>query len=380
MAREAEIAARLRGNRGFGDILSMGGIPELREVGKRISERAYTQEEAIRELREARAKRDEKRGFDRGLLTETRGHTKEVLDELRGHKRGVLTEGRTYDEGQDELSHQRELEKIRARVLAQARGKKLSQKPPSDKQMEKAEGGTDNFRDAIKLETAFKTGYGSEGFKGGTIAGGITRFDPTGKVFGDIIPVPMRDTSPEGKAFNGKRERWWRMWDDLQAVERHSLYGAALTGTELGAWKMANIDRNSTDDDIRHALAIRKALIEEKRDYALNVGRTVYGHSDERLLNMYPDEEALIAGMKGPAEGDAEGDAGTVGDLPPLITQSSPPPGGALPQATGALAQPAPVTSPMTDAERAARVAALSPEKRAEYEQMISTKQAGTQP
>lgn len=60
-----------------------------------------------------------------------------------------------------------------------------------------------------------------------------------------------------------KTAEWWRNFRSFDNIERHALFGSALTAQEKGEWKRTTVTPLSSPEQIRSALATRKRLSEK---------------------------------------------------------------------------------------------------------------------
>lgn len=87
---------------------------------------------------------------------------------------------------------------------------------------------------------------------------------PGGIVAGDVRNWIGR-TLPEGATTPVAREaaQWWQDYKrNSELLERHELFGAALTGTEQAQWRQADINPNMEPGAIRRNLETRKTILE----------------------------------------------------------------------------------------------------------------------
>lgn len=72
--------------------------------------------------------------------------------------------------------------------------------------------------------------------------------------YGEIIPGFKADES------DVKRIDWWKRWNEVSNVERHALFGSALTKTEMEAWKRQTITDTTDVNVVKAALQRRLDL------------------------------------------------------------------------------------------------------------------------
>ena len=98
-----------------------------------------------------------------------------------------------------------------------------------------------------------------------------------------------------------KSVAWWKDYGKaVQLIERHALFGAALTPTEQAAWKQADIDPGIHPDVITTNLSTRKALTEKMVEYARE-DQVSAGHNAVRvneIANRRPSSAAPAAPAK----------------------------------------------------------------------------------
>jgi hypothetical protein len=88
-------------------------------------------------------------------------------------------------------------------------------------------------------------------------------------------------------ASNPEMANWWRRYENVALPERHSMFGATLTGNEAKSWRKASIGAGSSTDEILSWI----------------------GDKEKTLTNKLADYEITAASRPAQATGDIEQDA-----------------------------------------------------------------------
>jgi hypothetical protein len=112
-------------------------------------------------------------------------------------------------------------------------------------------------------------------------------------------------TTPDQRA----AAEWWQSYArDSEIIERHALFGAALTATEQAAWRAADINPNMAPDMIRRNLQRRQEILTgAMRRYAR--GLAGEGFSIESIAQYLGVPQSMLTGQgSGPGAGTDTGE------------------------------------------------------------------------
>lgn len=127
----------------------------------------------------------------------------------------------------------------------------------------------DAYRNLNQVHSTFKDEY----------AGGITGTpgqeltNAAMSNFPELTKMTMGAVG-KGKSFKAEQEKaqWWGQQKRLdEMVERHTMFGSALTASEVASWKAASIQPGMDAKQIRDNMVIREGIIRQKAEQMRNM-------------------------------------------------------------------------------------------------------------
>jgi hypothetical protein len=245
------LANSLRGEQGMGDYYSMSTLAPISQLGKTM---------------QGRSTDAANRG---GVLKQSM--LKQAADEERRQAALTLAAANRDQDYKRGLERDTKLQENRV-SLAKT---KAAMKP---KKVDEFETGTGSERqkfekmaeDAMVQQSIFK-GFDPEYANSFTdpISGDqIEGFPFVGELENTLSRVAPILTSEKQQA----KAKWWSDYRKYyENIERHGLFGSALTAGETGIWKASNINENMTKEQVQAGLDKMNEVIEMKKKHAQDV-------------------------------------------------------------------------------------------------------------
>lgn len=259
-------------NRPSGSRLTMDKVDAARSIGADAEVRKELRDQYGSEVKDERIAAEKN-----STLEETRRHNQAT------EVNGALTAGAAV---------------TRAGAAVTAAGSQQA-KPLAGAVLKKLTEARDTANTIANLSTSFKDDFAGKG------------------VFGIGADMQLGASSVAG--VDKDAVAWWKDYrKQAELVERHALFGAALTPTEQASWRSADIGPNMNKDVIKTNLATRadltKRMFENTRQDFIDAG-----HSEERV--------SAIAGRSSPHAASVGGASGSWG---PATSKPAAPTSGAV--------------------------------------------------
>lgn len=313
------LASSLRGDQGMGDYYSMSTLAPIAQLGQSMQKRtgqAAQQGGVLRQAmeREATRKSEREQDFTRGQAADTLAQQRK-LEYAQAQKKAPVSKYGKYDEYVDTQGNPRN-------VVAKD-GLTFTQNPESGALEQTNISGWTKPRKPT-------SGSGKQGYyeRFGTAKQQLD-FEKTAKdtqnqltvfrqylpEYGSISNIPgmgtldniiAKDLPAWASDEQKQQQTWWRDYrKQYENIERHKLFGSALTANEQAAWKQSNIGPDSSPEQIQDAMDtlsyLTKKMAYKEKQNAVTKGRDAdyvknqyeWLGAEEEFIDLGPVPEAL---------------------------------------------------------------------------------------
>ena len=116
--------------------------------------------------------------------------------------------------------------------------------------------------------------------------------------FADFGADVVGDTAAKFQArfaSNPEMANWWRRYENVALPERHSMFGATLTGNEAKSWRKASIGAGSSTAEILSWIGDKERVLTNKlADYEM----TAASRPSEPTASKYQINQIITQGNK----------------------------------------------------------------------------------